>query len=162
MQSIVLRLPLLKQLEISGMCELFHLLNASPNLEYLLIDFDCLKASLDNEPTCHLLKTRIVRLHIAKWIDSESNLIQRIIEVFSGLRLLGITMNNPKLLIDSFVLTIISLWKSKQRFFLGVNGLLSEEASKNLRQWIIDHCFHLMANDSFAVEYNNNWFDLWL
>jgi len=161
MQSIVLKLPLLEQVNIIGMCELFHLLNASPNLEYLVIDFDCLKASLDNESTCHLLETRIVRLHVSSWKDSEPNLIQRIIEVFTGLRLLWIVMNDTKSLIDSFILTVISLWKGRQRLALGVNGLLSEEASKNLRQWIIDHFFHLMVDDSFAVEYKNKWFNLW-
>jgi hypothetical protein len=155
-------LPLLRTLGIRGSCDLFHILNASPNLEQLTIDFDCLKAPLDDKPTCHLLKTRIVRLDIIDWIDIESNLLQRIAEVFGCLRNLVITMKDTKLLIDSFVLTIISLWKSRLGVSLGVKGLLSEEINKNLRQWIIDHFFNFMPEDSFAVEYKDHGFNLWL
>ncbi|CAF0915965.1 unnamed protein product [Rotaria sordida] len=159
-QSINLKLPFLKQIETSGIFELYPLLNAAPNLDYLIIYFDCLKTLFDNESTCYLLKTRIIRLNIMDWIDIDSDLLQRVSQIFSSLRHLVITLKDPKVHIDDFVLKIISLWKGKTRLSVDVTGLLPEEIRKNLRQWIIDHS-HIKSEDSFTVEYNENWFDLW-
>ncbi|CAF3466678.1 unnamed protein product [Rotaria sp. Silwood1] len=159
-QSINLELPFLKQIETSGIFELFPLLNAAPNLDYLIVYFDCLKTLFDDEFTCRLLQTRIIRLNIMDWIDVNSDLLQRISEVFGSLRHLVITLKDSTVLIDNFVLKIISLWKEKTRLSVDVTGSLPEEIRKNLRQWIIDHS-HIKAEDSFTVEYNENWFDLW-
>ncbi|CAM4918709.1 unnamed protein product [Rotaria socialis] len=159
-QSIDLKLPFLKQIETSGIFELFSLLNVAPNVDYLIVYFDCLKILLDDELTCHLLQTRIIRLNIMDWIDIESELLQRISQVFCSLRHLVITLKDATVSIDEFVLKIISLWKGKTRISIDVTGVLSEEICKNLRQWIIDHS-HIKTEDSFTVEYNENWFDLW-
>jgi hypothetical protein len=159
-QSINLKLPFLKHIEISGICELFPLLNGAPNVDYMIIHFDCLKTLFDHEPTCHLLQTQIIRLNVIDWVDVKSDLLQCISQIFSSLCHLVITMKDSTLLIDDFVLKILSLWKGKSRLSLDVKGSLSEEIKKNLRQWIINHS-HIRAEDSFAVEYNDNWFDLW-
>ncbi len=160
-KSIDLKLPFLQQIETSGIFELFPLLNAAPNFNYLIICFDCLKILLDDESTCRLLQTQTIRLNIMDWVDIKSDLIQRISHVFSSLRHLVVTLKDSKLLIDDFILKILSFCEGKSRFSIDVKGLLSTEASRNLRQWIINHS-HITAEDSFAVEYNNNWFDLWL
>ncbi|CAF2510025.1 unnamed protein product [Rotaria sp. Silwood2] len=159
-QSINLELPFLKQIETSGIFELFPLLNAAPNVDYLIVYFDCLNTLFDDESTCRLLQTRIIRLNIMDWIDVKSDLLQRISKIFSSLRHLVITLKDSTVVIDEFVLKIISLWKEKTRLSVDVTGSLPEEIRKNLRQWIIDHS-HIKTEDSFTVEYNENWFDLW-
>jgi hypothetical protein len=69
-------------------------------------------------------------------------------------------MKDSTVLIDDFVLTILSLWKGKSRLSVDVKGSISEENKANLRQWLTTHS-HIMVDDSFAVECNDNWFDLW-
>ena len=136
------------------------MLTAAPNVDYLIIYFDCLKLLLADESTCHLLRTRITRLNVINWIDVKSNLLESISQIFCSLRHLVITLNDSTLLIDDFVLTILSYWKGRSRLSLDVKGSLSEETNLNLRQWIVDHS-HIKTEDPFVVEYNDNWFDLW-
>lgn len=159
-QVINLKLPLLTHIEISGICDLFPLLNSAPKVDYLIVYFDCLETILNNESTCRLLQKQIVRINITDWIDVNSDLLQRISQVFSSLRHLVITMKDPAILIEDFILNILSLWKRKSRISIDVKGSLLEETKKNLRQWVIDHS-HIRTDDSFAVEYNDNWFDFW-
>jgi hypothetical protein len=159
-QSINLKLPFLKQIEVSGICELYPILNAAPNVDYMIIYFDCLKTLLDDESTCQLLQTQIIRLNIIDWVDVKSDLLQRVSHVFSSLCHIVITMKDSTVLIDDFVLTILSLWKGKSRLSVDVKGSISEENKANLRQWLTTHS-HIMIDDSFAVECNDNWFDLW-
>jgi hypothetical protein len=115
---------------------------------------------LDDESTCRLLKNRIIRLNIVDWVDIESDILRRIAEVFSSLRHLVITLQDTQLFVNDFVLTILSLWNEKSCLSLDVKGLFPEDTKTNLRQWVIDHSY-LTAEDSFAVEYNDDWFDLW-
>jgi hypothetical protein len=159
-QPINIKLPFLKHIEVSAICQLFPLLNAAPNVDYLIIYFDCLKTLFDDESTCHLLRTQIIRLNVIDWLDGKPDLLQSISQIFGSIRHLVITMKDSTLLIDDFLLEILSLWKGKSRLSLDVRGSLSEEIKKNLRQWIINHS-HITTEDSFAVEYNDNWFDLW-
>ncbi|CAF0737374.1 unnamed protein product [Adineta steineri] len=159
-ESINFKLPFLKQIEIFGIFELFPLFNVAPNIDYMIIYFDCLKLLLNDESTCHLLQTQVVRLNIVNWEDIESDLIERISEIFCSLRHLVIVLKDSKILIDDFVLKVLSLWKGKSRLSIDIKGLLSKETSENLRQWIITHS-HMREEDSFAVECNDNWFDLW-
>jgi hypothetical protein len=74
---------------------------------------------------------------------------------------LALTTKDAKVFIDPIALRVLALWYDKQLFSLYINGQLSQEANKNLRQWLIDHT-HLTAKDSFSVKYHDNWFDLWL
>jgi hypothetical protein len=126
----------------------------------MIIHFDCLKILLDDELTCQLVQTQIIRLNITDWIDIKSDLLERISQVFHSLCHIVITMKDSTILIDDFVLKILSLWKDKSRLSVDVKGSISEEKKKNLRQWLINHS-HITINDSFAVECNDNWFDLW-
>ena len=161
LSSINLKLPCLKQIDISGISDLFPLLNVAPNLEYLIIYFDCLSMLLDDESTCYLLQTRIIRLNVIDWVDIESDVLQRMAKVFRSLRHLVIVLKDPTVFIDDFVLRIISLWKENTVRSIDVKGSLFDEIQNNLRQWLINHS-HIKAEDKFAIEYNEKWFDLWL
>ena len=142
------------------MSPLLPLLNAAPNLDYLAVCFECLETLLADDATCQLLRTRIIRLNITDWTDVQSTILQRLADVFRSLRHLVISLKDTSVLIDDFILTILSLWKGRLRLSLDVKGRLSDKLKENLQQWIIDHT-HLTANDSFAIECNENWFDLW-
>jgi len=137
------------------------LLNASANLVKLNVEFNCLKVLLENDSAHYLLQTGIQRLIITDSIDMNSDLIQRINQLFSSLCHMDIYMEDSTLIIDSFLLSILSLWKDKPRISLGIDGLLSGEVSRNLRQWIIDHSY-LTAEHSFVVKYCKNFLRLWL
>lgn len=157
----LLKLPYLKHIDLSGVSSLFPLLNAAPNLDYLAVCFECLETLLADEPTCHLLRRRIVRLNITDWVDVGSTILPRLADVFTSLRHLVISLKDVSVVIDDFVVTILSLWnKGRSRLSLDVKGCLSNKPKEALRQWIIDNT-HLTANDSFAVECNETWFDLW-
>ncbi len=157
----MLRLPWLNRLYISGICELSHLLRASPNLDKFDVDFNCLKILLDHDSTHCLFQIGIQRLIILDWIGTETDLVQRIIHTFGSLHHFDIIMKERTLNIDSFVLAILPFYRGRMRISLGVQGLLSEEVTTNIRQWVIDHSY-LTAEDSFAVQYCNNCFQLWL
>ena len=159
-QSTVIRLPRLKTLSVYGICALFCLLKPAPNLDYLRVDFDCLKSLLDDEPTCHLLQQRIVRLDNGNWLSIEVDLLQNVSRLFSNLRQLIIDLRDSSTIIDSIVLAAVAHWHDKRLIWLDINGTLSDEVKTDLRQWLVDHT-HLTTDDSFAVEYKNNWFSLW-
>ncbi|UJR19554.1 hypothetical protein I4U23_022684 [Adineta vaga] len=81
-QSLVLNLPHLEELQVSGKCTLFDLLNAAPNLNDLNIDFDCLKVLLDDMSTCKLLQQQIITLTVCQWTDIELHLFRRLFCVY--------------------------------------------------------------------------------
>ncbi|CAF3788387.1 unnamed protein product [Rotaria sp. Silwood1] len=161
MQSIVLRLPWLKKLSISGIIELSHLLSISPNLDKLNVNFNCLKALLENNSTHCMLQTGITRLCIMDWIDTKSDLMSTIVQRFGSLCHIAIAMTDPTLIVDSFILSIIPFWKIKPKFSLLVEGLLSEDVRTNLRQWIIDNSY-LTEEDSFSIQYDEKQCKIWL
>jgi hypothetical protein len=64
-QTLLLNLPhLIKQLDVLGICSLFDVLKAAPNIDDLLIDFDCLKILIDDQSTCDLLQQQIIHLEV--------------------------------------------------------------------------------------------------
>lgn len=161
-KSIELNLPYLKQIEISGIMELSPILINAPNVDYIIICFECLKVLLDNQMTnSQWITKRILRLNILDWDDMNSDLLVRIYESFKSLRHLVIMMKDPTLLVDDFVSKILSLWNEKTQISIDVKGTLSEEIQNNLRQWIIEHT-HIKQDYLFEAECSDNWFDLWL
>ena len=159
-QSIVLDLPQLKQLDVSGICGLFDLLKAAPNLDDLMIDFDCLKILIDDDSTRNLLEQQIIHLAVNYWADIESDMFQRIIEIFHRLRYLRITLENTLLYTKSILSTILAQLNIKQLTLLSVGNAVSDDIIENLRQWVIDQTY-LTTDDSFAVDCMNNRFILW-
>ncbi|CAF1023070.1 unnamed protein product [Rotaria sordida] len=159
-QSIRLRLPRLKKLEVHGICQLFHLLQAAPNLEFLIVEYDCIKNLLDDEPACNLLQKRLIRLEIFKGENMDVEQLQRIADVFNYLIEFILNMKKSKIFIDSIILTTLTLWNKKELFSLHIGGLMSDEATKNLQEWLINHT-DLTREHSFVTTYENDWFSLW-
>jgi hypothetical protein len=155
-----LNLPLLEQLDVLGICSLFDVVKAAPNLNDLIINFDCLKILMDDESTCDLLQQqKITFLDIRNWPDNESELLQRLTRVFCSLRYLCIILKNPKIS-DELLSIMLAQSNIKQLTALTIGGKVSDEIKKNLRQWVIDHT-HLTAEDSFAAIDIDNYFILW-
>ncbi len=159
-QTTVIKLLRLKELTVSGICPLLSFVMAAPNLDYLDISFDSLKNLLDDEQTCHLLQQRIIRLDIGDWLSTESDLLEHVSRVFSNLHQLIIGLNDSSMIMDPIVLAVLANWYDKRLHWFFINGSLSDQANKNLRQWLLDHT-HLVTDDSFAVEYNDKWLTLW-
>lgn len=155
-----LQLPRLKQIEISGICDLSPVLHAAPNVDYFIIDFDCLKFLINHPTMCQLLQKQILRVNIIDWIDTQSDLLEKLAQIFTSLRHIVITMKDLTVFIDQFVVKILSLWRDRSPLSIDVKGSLLEENQTNLRQWITSNS-HVTEEDSFAIEYKNNWFDLW-
>ncbi len=124
-----------------------------------VIDFDCLKMLIDDESTCDLLQQQIIRLEVRYWPDNESELLQRFTRVFRCLRYLCLTLKNPNISNESLS-TILAQSNIKQLTALIIEGQVSDEINKTLRQWVIDHT-HLTADDSFTVDDINHFFILW-
>lgn len=135
-------------------------MKGAPNVDYLIISFDCLERIVDNESTCYLLKKQIIRINITDWVDKNFDLLEHVSQIFTSLRHLVITMKNSSMFIEDFVIDILSLWKEKSPISIDVKGSLLEETKANLHQWLIDHS-HIKVDDVFALEYNDNWFDFW-
>lgn len=151
----------MKKLDVYGKCDLFDILKAAPNLCRLAIQYDCLSGQLNDKDICNLLQQRIVRLHIMDWTNVEYDLLDRTAVIFTSLYELLVSVKNEKLFVNEIAIKILSLWQNTSLFSVYINGGLSNEVEKNLRQWFIDHS-HLTNNSSFAVKYNNNWLDLWI
>jgi hypothetical protein len=154
-----LSFPQLRQLDVLGIFSLFDVVKASPNLNDLLIDFDCLKILIDDECTYELLQQKIIHLEVRYWPDNESDLLQRFTREFRCLRYLCLNMKNPTISNES-VSTILAQSNIKQLTSLIIMCKLSDEINKNLRQWVIDHTC-LTTDDSFVVADVNNFFILW-
>ena len=155
------QLPWLKKLDVHGKCDLFHLLIAAPNLDRLMIQYDCLKLQLNEKRTCDLLQQRIIRLHILNWTDSNLDLLEQLAVIFTSLYELVIGIKESQVFANQIASKVLSLWKDKSLFSLYINGQLSDDAKENLYQWLIDNT-HITANSSFAVQYIENWLDLWI
>ncbi|CAF1009360.1 unnamed protein product [Rotaria sordida] len=160
-QSIVLHLPKLKRLYVKGIYEIFHLVQAAPNLEHLQIDFNCLNIVLNDVSTCELLQKRIVHLEITNFREVDSIQLDTIAQKFNHLRDLSLVFENSTIFVDSLILQVLSLWKDKKLRSLYIRGSLTDEVDKNLRQWLIDHS-HLCQEDLFVVKHMTNWIAMWL
>ncbi|CAF1198279.1 unnamed protein product [Rotaria sordida] len=160
-QPIILHLPYLTHLNVKGVCEIFRLVQAAPNLEYLRINLNCLNIALNDVSTCELLQKRIVDLEITDIQELDSIQLDVVAQKFNHLRDFSLFLKNPKIFVDSLILQMISLWKEKNLRGLYINGSLTDEVSKNFRQWLISHS-HLRQEDSFIVKYENSWIVLWL
>jgi hypothetical protein len=156
----MLNLPQLKHLDISGICGLLDVLKAAPNLDDLLLDYDCLTILIDDKSTWDLLQQRIVRLDVRSWTDIELDLLQRVSHEFRHLRYLCLSLKDSMVSSESILSTILAHSNIDQLAMLIVGIKVSDEINKNLRQWVIDHT-HLTVDDSFAVSYINNFFILW-
>ncbi|CAF4050111.1 unnamed protein product [Rotaria sp. Silwood2] len=134
---------------------------AAPNLRSLSIDLNCLNTALDDVCTCELLQQRIEYLKISHFREIDSIQLDTIAQKFKHLRDLGLSLDDSSIIVDSLILKVLLLWKDKNLRSLYIYGSVTDEVSKNLRQWLINHS-HLRQEDSFCVGYVINWFLIWL
>ncbi|CAF1307660.1 unnamed protein product [Rotaria sordida] len=106
-------------------------------------------------------RKQIVHLEITDFQECASIPIGVIAQKFNHLRDLSLFLESPTVFVDSLILQVLSLWRDKNLRGFYIKGLLTDEISKNLRQWLIDHS-HLRQEDSFIAEYDKNWTDIWL
>lgn len=158
-QSVMLNLPHLKQLNVTGTCSLFDILKAAPNLDDLIIDFDCLNTLIDDEPTRDLLQQRITRLEIRYQTDIQSDSFQRLIHIFCRLIHLCVVLKSSKTLFESSLSIILAQSNIKQLNAIVVGGEISDGININ-RQWVVDRT-PLTMDDIFVVNVSNGYFILW-
>lgn len=159
-QKIVLHLSQLRQLRVNGVCELLDLIHGAPNLDDLSIDFDCYKKMIDNKSICQFLEKRIVRLEIFRLPNNHMVQLDVIVRQFINLRHLIFRVKDSTDFIDSLLLQALEMWRKEGFIYLCLKGCLSRDACQNLRQWFIDHS-HLGIENSFAIDYRNEWIHLW-
>ncbi|CAF2124855.1 unnamed protein product [Rotaria magnacalcarata] len=159
-QPIVLHLPHLKRLNVTGINEIFHLVEAAPNLDYLKIDSNSLNMALDDTGTCELLQKRIVHLEVTNIQEIDSIPLDIIAQKFNNLRDIFLWVEKSTVFIDSLILAVLSMWKDKSLRSFYIKGSLTDDVSKNLSQWLMNHS-HLDSEDLFLVEYDSTWITVW-
>ena len=144
------------------------LLDASPNLYHLAVNYEIIKSFFDHESICSLLERRMTHLLIGvsstTSIQSTTDSLARFSSIFPLLKHLYFhteTKNQP---VESLILAIfkyLSHWKFLVSF--GVANIVLDEkiSSEDIHQWVIDNST-LNNNDSFLVDYSDNTFRLWL
>ncbi|CAF3551472.1 unnamed protein product [Adineta steineri] len=124
-QSIVLHLPQLKKLKVSGSCELFRILEAAPNLNDLSITFDCYNRIINDESLCKLLEKRIVRLEIFRLEHNQKIQLDLIIKKFTNLRHMVLSISDSSSDIDSLLLQALEMRREEELIYLCIKGPLS-------------------------------------
>ncbi|CAF1371830.1 unnamed protein product [Rotaria magnacalcarata] len=135
-------------------------IQVAPNLDCLKIDLGSLKMVLDDVSTCELLQKRVVQLKITNIQDVDSIPLDIIAQKFNNLRDLSLWVEKPTVFIDSLTLTVLSMWKDKNLRSFYIKGSLTDEAAKNVSEWLMNHS-HLDDEDSFLVEYDAKWITVW-
>ncbi|CAF4560737.1 unnamed protein product [Rotaria magnacalcarata] len=115
---------------------------------------------LDDVSTCELLQKRVVQLKITNIQDVDSIPLDIIAQKFNNLRDLSLWVEKPTVFIDSLTLTVLSMWKDKNLRSFYIKGSLTDEAAKNVSEWLMNHS-HLDDEDSFLVEYDAKWITVW-
>lgn len=110
-QPIALHLPHLKRLHVNRIHEIFHVVQAAPNLDCLKIDLDSLKIVLDDIATCELLQKRVVQLKVTNIQEIDSIPLNIIAQKFNNLRDLSLCVEEPTVFIDSLTLAVLSMWE---------------------------------------------------
>ena len=159
--SIVLHLPKLKQLKITGSCELFDLIKAAPNLDDLSIDFYCYKKIINDESICKLLRKQIVRLTLFRLEHVETIKLDFIINQFKNLRYMVLCVKYSSVVIDSLVLQALELWREEELMYLFIKGTLSRNGNQTIRQWFVEHS-SLLGKISSDMSQPNEGVHLWI
>lgn len=157
---MALYLPHLLNLHVTGPCDIFRIVQAAPNLQYLRTDFDCLNTLLNITATCELLQKRIVHLELVRIREVDWFHLNNCAQKLPNIRNLIVSLENPTVYIDSLILQILSLW-ADNLCSLCINGSLTPETDQNLCQWLINHS-HLRQENSFFIENTRNRISLWL
>ena len=145
-----------------------RLLEVSPNLRHLEVNYEFLQPLFDNKSVCLLLEQRIT--HIYMCISSPTNLesvissISQLTTIFPSLKHLYFCLENGYQSAESLILAVLnclSKWNSLISFG-AVDAVMTEETlSKDLRQWVIENSI-LNEHSSFVAGYTDKTFRLWM
>jgi len=144
------------------------LLEISPNLHHLEVNYEFLRPLLDDESVCLLLKHRITRIYIL--ITTSTNLesiissISRLPSIFLSLKHFYFCLENFSQSSELLILSVfkyLSEWNCLISFGVVDAGLKEELFPKDLQQWVLENST-LREQNSFAVDYSDDAFRLWL
>jgi hypothetical protein len=145
-----------------------RLIEILPNLHHLEVNYEFLRPLLDIESVCLLLKHRITHIYIlittSKNLESIISSISRLPSIFPSLKhsyfYLEKFSQSSELLISVFF-KYLSEWNCLVSFGVVGAGLKQELFSKDLQQWVLENST-LCEHNSFAVDYTDDVFRLWL
>ncbi len=165
--SYLSKLVALKKTSLDTEC-FQRLLEQSPNLHYLDVNYKLLQPLLDNESVCLLLKRRITHLYISissvMILELVISSMPQLASTLSSLKHLYFTLDKRDQTAESLILAVLnslSKWNSLVSFGI-VDVLMKEETlSKGIQQWVMENSI-LHEHTSFAVDYTNKTFRLWL
>lgn len=147
--------------------DFYKLLEVSPNLYHLAVNYEFIKPLFDNESVCYLLEHRITHLLIG--ISSKTNVqsvtdsIPRFSSVFPSLKHLYFHTETMDQSVESLILTIfkhLCKWNLLVSFGVANMTMDSKILSKDIREWVIENS-SLNDKDSFHIDYSDNTFRLW-
>ena len=161
------KLTALRESSLNQDC-LQKLLEISPNLYNLEINYDLLRKFFDNESISTLLKHRITHIYILipKSTDSDAFLISisTLPKRFPFLRHIYFCFEEVSHICELSILTVLKYlieWKSLVSFGIVGSELKQKIINENLPQWIVDNS-HLYNPNLFFVDCNDDAFRLWL
>jgi hypothetical protein len=145
------------------------LLGMLPNLYHLEVSYEFLQPLLDNECMCLLLKQRITHLYIFVSLSTTLELvistIPRLVSVFPWLKHFYFCLRKSHLFSNPLIVTVLnslSKWNSLVSFGV-VDAVLTEETlSKGIKQWVMENSTLHEDPNSFAADYTDEAFRLWL
>jgi hypothetical protein len=144
------------------------LLEASPNLYNLTINYGILETLFDSESVCQLLGQRITDLKITLYsgsIELNTIVLSRLASIFSHLRHLcfdgddDIIETAEPLIIAA--LNHLSNWNSLVSLSILHMPIMKETCDKNIHQWVSEH-IPVQDHSPFLSDCTSNSFQLWL
>ena len=145
-----------------------RLLELSPNLYHLAVNFEFIQPMFDHETVCQLLERRITHLLIGisrrTTIQSVADSIDRLVTIFPRLRHLYFHPSSSTEEIESLIRSAfqcIHRWESLISFGIANIAMESIIGSKDIREWVIENS-SFTEQDSFLTDYSDNTFRLWL
>jgi len=145
-----------------------RLLEISPNLYHLEINYESLLSCFDNESICILLKHRITHIYLLitgiTIIESVVSSISRLPSIFPSLKHIYFcfeTISSSCELLISTVLKYLSEWNSLVSFGVVGTGLTQAIVLKDPQQWVLDNST-LNEQNTFTVDFTDDAFRLWL
>lgn len=147
----------------------FHrLLQVSPNLYHMALNYEVIQSFLDHEGTVTLLSQRLTELLIGITTSitaaSTAALLNRLSTVCPSLRHLYFHFRDKDEPAEPLIIAALACLPGWARMIsLGVAHIRLNPSivSPSLRQWVLQHS-HLQESDSFLVDFSSDTFRLWL
>jgi hypothetical protein len=144
------------------------LLEVSPNLYHLEVNYEFLQPLFDNEYTCLLFGHRITHLYMTvpllMSLESVTFSISRLPSIFPCLKHFYFNLEKGYQSSESLILAVLkylSQWNFLVSFGVVDIVMTKEILSKDIQQWVLENST-LHKRKSFFVDYVDNIFRLWL